>query len=57
MLLPHSSHNAQGNQGDQGLSPDGTPKGRQVSEDKEEQGQCDQVQGPMQPIPLHPCDQ
>jgi len=47
------SQNAEANNGDQGLPPDGEESRRQVGEDKEEQGQR-QVQSPLQPLPLHP---
>lgn len=43
---------AEADQRDQGLLADSEEEGCQVSEDQEDWG-CDQVQGPVQPLPLH----
>merc|ERR1712072_76375 len=40
--------------GDQGVPPHGTPEGREVGEDHEEEGQHGEVQGAVQSLPLHP---
>merc|ERR1711915_94123 len=44
--------NAEANSGNQGLFADGEAEGCQVRQDQEEQGKH-QVQGAMQPLPLH----
>merc|ERR1712221_6918 len=46
------SENAEANSGDQRFLVDGSKERRQVRQDQEEQGQH-QVQGEMQPIPVH----
>merc|ERR1712189_47100 len=51
-VLRTEFENAEANSGNQGLFVDGEAEGRQVRQDQEEQGQH-QVQGAMQPLPLH----
>jgi len=47
---------AEANQGDQGVPHDRAPQGRPICQDKEveEREEPDQVQGSLQPLPVHP---